>query len=334
MSWQDIRQRMLPPIGGVSPHDTSAFGATNRPPGSTNPHRGFDFNYDIGPNGQKGINLTHPAIRSPVTGIVENAGEGTVGRIAIRDANGFLHEILHTHTRHVAVGDPVVAGQLIGTMGNTGVKRANIEAGANHVHYQLKDRAGNIVNPTEFWDQQGPVDPNPAPPRYLGEYQQYLQNRAPMVPTDLATHRARQTRLRPDRSPQHRINRRLSIPGKPRLVSAGASRVNRHPSLIQAPRRCHSLSPIMCFLQIVRIPSTAVLETGLPFGAPRPTMYLLLIVKIPSTIVSETGPLRPRASPRAIRPYLRRRRNPAGRSGYPAANRCRYGLPRCRSASC
>ena len=86
----------------------------------------------------------------------------------------FLHEILHTHTRHVAIGDPVVAGQLIGTMGNTGVDPVNPKKGAYHVHYQLSDRDGNRVNPTDFWDRQGSADPNPAPPAYLGEYRQYL----------------------------------------------------------------------------------------------------------------------------------------------------------------
>jgi hypothetical protein len=175
MSWEDIMRRVLPPAGGVSPHPTSAYGATNRPRGSTNPHRGVDFNYDVGPNGQTGINLTHPALRSPVAGVVENAGQGNVGRIAIRDKNGFLHEILHTYAQHVSIGDPVAAGQLIGTMGNTGVDPVNPKKGAYHVHYQLRDPAGNIVNPTDFWDRQGPADPNPAPPAYLGEYQQYLQ---------------------------------------------------------------------------------------------------------------------------------------------------------------
>jgi Peptidase family M23 len=114
-------------------------------------------------------------LRAPVDGVVENAGEGNVGRIAIRDNNGFLHQILHTYTRHVAIGDPVVAGQLIGTMGNTGVDHVNPKKGAYHVHYQLWDRDGNRVNPTDFWDRQGPADANPAPPAYLGEYLQYLQ---------------------------------------------------------------------------------------------------------------------------------------------------------------
>src|SRR6266700_7511986 len=144
MSWRDIMQRVLPPIEGVSPHVTSAYGETNRPPGSSNPHRGVDFNYVGGRDAR--LNKSHPALRSPVTGIVTNAGEGTAGRIAIREANGFIHEILHTHTPHVAIGDPVVAGQLIGTMGNTGVDIPTIVRGDHHVHYQLKDPAGNKVN--------------------------------------------------------------------------------------------------------------------------------------------------------------------------------------------
>ncbi|MES2192934.1 MAG: M23 family metallopeptidase [Pseudomonadota bacterium] len=191
MSWEDVMRRVLPPIGGLSPHPTSAYGATNRPRGSTNPHRGVDFNYNVGPNGQRGINLQHPALRSPVDGIVTNAGQGTAGRIAIRDADGRSHGILHTHKRHVAIGDPVVAGQLIGTMGNTGVRNPYVESGDHHLHYQLKDVGGNRLNPSAFWDQQGPADPNPAPPGFLGEYQQYLRglgpnagSTAPMNPDD------------------------------------------------------------------------------------------------------------------------------------------------------
>lgn len=175
MSWDDIRQRVLNPVEGVVPHDTSAYGATtNRPPSSSNPHRGVDFNY-LGGQTTK-FNQSHPALRSPVDGVVENAGEGTVGRIAIRDGNGFLHEILHTHTRNVSVGDPVVAGQLIGTMGNTGVpNRSDGKPGDQHVHYQLKDPAGNGINPTAFWNQRGPADANPDPPAYLDAYQQYTR---------------------------------------------------------------------------------------------------------------------------------------------------------------
>jgi len=167
---------MLLPINGVSPNVTSPYGDTNRPVGSTNPHRGVDFNY-FGGQYAKQLNRSYPALRSPVSGIVTNAGEGDYGTIAIRDANGYSHEILHTHTRHIAVGDPVAAGQLIGTMGNTGVEKRNVEKGASHVHYQLKDPSGKAIDPSAFWDRQRPVDPNPAPPAYLGEQQQYSRDR-------------------------------------------------------------------------------------------------------------------------------------------------------------
>ena len=173
MSWQDIMRRVLTPLGGVEPHTTSRYGEVEgRPPGGTKPHRGVDFNYNV--PGQTGINLANPALRSPVTGIVTQADEGRYGTIAIRDANGYSHEILHGHSRHVSVGDPVVAGQLIGTMGNTGV--TSDPRKGNHAHYQLKDSMGTTIDPSAYWDQQGRVDPNPSPPAFLGQYRQYLRD--------------------------------------------------------------------------------------------------------------------------------------------------------------
>jgi murein DD-endopeptidase MepM/ murein hydrolase activator NlpD len=141
MSWNDMIRRMLPSIkidnaDGTykifEPHTTSPYGATNRPPNSSNPHKGVDFNYLGGRD--LPLNKSNPAIRSPVSGVIENAGQGDYGTISIRDANGYLHQVLHTHRRHVNVGDPVVAGQLIGTMGNTGVKARGVEGGDAHVH--------------------------------------------------------------------------------------------------------------------------------------------------------------------------------------------------------
>ncbi|MBR0774442.1 M23 family metallopeptidase [Bradyrhizobium diazoefficiens] len=184
MSWEDMMRRILPPTEGFSPHVTSRYGERfNRPEGSSNPHGGVDFNYNVGANGQRGINLQNPALRSPVDGVVENAGGGTVGKIAIRDKNGFLHEILHTQAQYVRVGEPVAAGQLIGAMGNTGVKTMDGRSGAHHVHYQLKDGAGRIMDPTAFADAQGPFDPNPAPPAYIPEYTQYFRD-ARAVPAE------------------------------------------------------------------------------------------------------------------------------------------------------
>jgi hypothetical protein len=179
--WQDIIRRMLAPIESedknkrritFEPHTNDGWGP-RLIKGKPEFHKGGDFNYNVG---QNGINLTHPAIRSPIAGIVTNAGQGKYGTIAIRDADGFSHEILHTHSRHVAVGDPVAAGQIVGTMGNTGVDEPYIEKGQQHVHYQIRDPAGNPLNPIEFWDQQGRFDPAPALPAHLEDYRQYLRS--------------------------------------------------------------------------------------------------------------------------------------------------------------
>lgn len=121
MSWEDALRRMLPPTDGFQSHTTSPYGAIRDR--GTSPHRGVDANYHVGPYEQQGLNLRHPALHSPVDGMVTNAGEGSAGRIAIRDADGASHELLHAHKQYVSIGDQVVAGQMIGTMGNMGVDK-------------------------------------------------------------------------------------------------------------------------------------------------------------------------------------------------------------------
>jgi murein DD-endopeptidase MepM/ murein hydrolase activator NlpD len=141
MSWKDMMRRVLPPIDGVQPDITSRYGEVEgRPASSTKPHRGVDFNY----RGVARLNRSNPAMRAPVTGVVTKVDKSKNGTIAIRDSNGFSHEILHSRTQHVAVGDPVVAGQLIGTMGNTGLGVENPHDRA-HVHFQLRDPAGRSL---------------------------------------------------------------------------------------------------------------------------------------------------------------------------------------------
>lgn len=164
-------RRILPLARSIPPHVTSHFGDTNRPKGSSNPHTGTDFNY-VG--GQSELNKSHQGLRAPISGVVTTVG-GRDGIIAIRDANGYSHEILHTYARHVSAGDPVVEGQLIGRMGNTGVvSRDPNREPHHHVHYQLRDPAGRKIDPEAFWGAQGPADPDPEPPALLPEYQEYL----------------------------------------------------------------------------------------------------------------------------------------------------------------
>jgi len=153
MPWDDKNRKMfsiLPPIGGVPPHPTSHFGERrDNIPRASSPHGGVDFNYNV--PGQRGLNLQHPSVYSPVDGTVVKEPGGYLGMVSIRDANGFLHEILHLQSQSVSKGQSVSAGQLIGSMGGVGAE------GRQHVHYQIHDQSGNRVNPEAFWDDQRPA---------------------------------------------------------------------------------------------------------------------------------------------------------------------------------
>lgn len=85
------------------------------------------------------------------------------GRITIRDADGVSHELLHTHRQYVSIGDRVVAGRMVGTMGNMGVNEKYREGGDHHLHYQLIDAAGQRLDPQAYWNRR--ELPAPSPPR-------------------------------------------------------------------------------------------------------------------------------------------------------------------------
>ncbi|MCW8184686.1 peptidase M23, partial [Verminephrobacter eiseniae] len=143
MPFNDAMNTMLPTQNGTAPHVTGNYGE-NR--GSSSPHGGVDFNYQ---GGQSGINLTNPTVYSPIGGTVTFVG-GRYGTIRIRDAGGNSHEILHTYSQYVTVGDAVKVGDAIGTMGGRGPKGAN--EFRQHVHYQMKDPQGRQINPQDWWD--------------------------------------------------------------------------------------------------------------------------------------------------------------------------------------
>lgn len=143
MPFNDAMNTMLPIQNGTAPHITGNYGE-NR--GSSGPHGGTDFNYQ---GGQSGVNLTNPTINSPITGTVTFAG-GQYGTIKIRDGDGNSHEILHTNSQNVTVGDKVNAGDAIGTMGGRGPNGASQYP--QHVHYQMKDAQGRRINPQDWWD--------------------------------------------------------------------------------------------------------------------------------------------------------------------------------------
>lgn len=155
MSYQEVMNTMLPSQQRTTAHITGHYGEVR----AKGPHGGSDFNYS---GGQSGVNLEHPAIHSPISGEVTFVG-GQYGTIKIRDADGNSHEILHTQSQSVKVGQHIDVGDEIGHMGGRGPKGA--EQYAQHVHYQMKDSNGRAVNPEEFWRHRssGHASPTQAP---------------------------------------------------------------------------------------------------------------------------------------------------------------------------
>ncbi len=171
---QELLELILPPQDGYRPHITSRFASTNRPPRSTNPHRGLDANYYLGPkaNPQSGLNLDHPTVQSPVAGDIEEI-EPSLGRIVIREKDpagnytGYRVEILHTNTRSVKEKDQVSAGQPIATMGGVGVNGKGRPEGFQHMHVQVIDPAGNVINPLRhLFEYHHPGEPIPSLPQF------------------------------------------------------------------------------------------------------------------------------------------------------------------------
>ena len=154
MSYQDVMDIMLPAQHRTTPHITGHYGEVR----AKGPHGGSDFNYA---GGQSGVNLQHPGIHSPISGEVTFVG-GQYGTIKIRDADGNSHEILHTQSQSVKVGQHVAVGDEIGQMGGRGPKGA--QQYAQHVHYQMKDSNGHAVNPEEFWRNRSPAHAGHAQP--------------------------------------------------------------------------------------------------------------------------------------------------------------------------
>ncbi len=104
-------QVMLPPQNGVKPHVTGEFGEHR----AHKPHGGTDFNY-VGASTAV-ICSTRPSTR--------RSRNGDVRRWRLRHGEdqgctGHSHEILHLHSTQVKEGQPIKAGEPIGTMGGRG----------------------------------------------------------------------------------------------------------------------------------------------------------------------------------------------------------------------
>lgn len=159
----------LPPenAGGAKPHISgSVFTSYRNRPKTGNKHAAVDFNYIGGQifNRKKGY-----AVYSPVDGVIDGTYgyAGNYGVVTIKDDEGNYHGILHLINIVPKLGERVSRGTKLGIMagkGPSGPYQYQI-----HVHYQLRNKNGVLIDPVAFWDGDeqvytAPMNPDDADP--------------------------------------------------------------------------------------------------------------------------------------------------------------------------
>jgi murein DD-endopeptidase MepM/ murein hydrolase activator NlpD len=101
-------------------------------------HGGLDIDGKIG-----------DPVPSPVSGKVISAGSetGWGNTVVIEDAQGNRWRIAHMNNLNVRPGMQVTNGMLLGALGNTGYVLKSEGGDGSHVHMEIKDRNGKLINP-------------------------------------------------------------------------------------------------------------------------------------------------------------------------------------------
>jgi len=129
--------RALPiPVDGVSPSQLANTWGAVREGGRR--HQGIDI---LAPRGTP--------VRSTTEGIIETKGMRGLGGLVVTvlGPGGYRHYYAHLEDVGAqAVGEWVHAGEIIGTVGNSG----NAAVSATHLHYGIYTPGGQAVNPYPF----------------------------------------------------------------------------------------------------------------------------------------------------------------------------------------
>ena len=141
------------PLGAIGSRVTSGMGSRASPGGiGSRNHRGMDMTAAMG-RGQRG----YPA-HSIAPGIVTAAGRmgGLGNAVSIQHDDGTTARYGHLDSINVREGDRIAVGHPVGTVGNTG------NSTGAHLHFEMRDEQGQLMNPATVIDLAQPQAPTPA----------------------------------------------------------------------------------------------------------------------------------------------------------------------------
>jgi len=125
-------------------------------------HKGIDLKAEIG-----------SPILSPIKGVINRINWNTRynGKcIEVRDRSGHTHRFLHLHrVAQLSPGQAVAVGQELGEVGNTG------RSSAPHLHYEITDSKGRVVNPLTLVGSHRPSVSQPLRPVFSAELNKILR---------------------------------------------------------------------------------------------------------------------------------------------------------------
>jgi len=104
-------------------------------------HGGYDIDGKIG-----------DSIFAPVSGtiVASEKAAGWGNTIVIEDVQGNRWRMAHFNTLGAKVGDSVSSGQVIGTLGNSGTVFSGGEGDGSHLHLEVKNSSGSLVDPASI----------------------------------------------------------------------------------------------------------------------------------------------------------------------------------------
>ncbi len=124
------------PLKGVQGHVTAVFGPSIHPfTGQWYLHKGLDIAYGYGV----------PIVATANGKVIErdNDEKGFGNYVVIRHKYGFYTKYAHMQRVYVSAGQDISQGDVIGTMGNTGLSTGP------HVHYEVRI-GSQVVDPTKY----------------------------------------------------------------------------------------------------------------------------------------------------------------------------------------